>query len=333
MFRHLLAAAAGAALIAGPFQAHADWQPDRPITVIVPWGAGGSTDQIVRLLATQLEDELGTTLVIVNQPGASGSIGTRSVLEAPRDGYTWASGAAKDVGTYAVTGSLDTAVDDWHYYLGVINAAMISVNANQPYQTLDELIEAMQADPGGITVANAGINSSGGAALGSFSTSAGVEARSVTYDGGNPAVIATAGGETVATTQLASEQAEMVRAGRLRPLAVISSVPLDLEGYGEVPPITDFLPDYPVSDNYFGIFIPVGVPDEVVATMDRIWAEVIANSEAVSTYANRQGAIKAVLYGQEARDAIMPAVKDFAWGLWERNEAAVDPATVGIPPR
>ena len=99
MLRHLLAVAAGAALIAGPLPAQAEWQPDRPITVIVPWGAGGSTDQIVRLLATQLEDELGTTLVIVNQPGASGSIGTRSVLEAPRDGYTWASGAAKDVGT------------------------------------------------------------------------------------------------------------------------------------------------------------------------------------------------------------------------------------------
>jgi tripartite-type tricarboxylate transporter receptor subunit TctC len=145
------------------------WKPTKPITVIVPWGAGGSTDQVVRLLAKEIEGALKQSVVIVNQPGASGSIGTKAVLEAPKDGYTWGSGAAKDAGTYAVTGLLNTKLDDWHLFLGVINSSVIGVNPNTPYKSVDDLIKAMKAKPGSVTVATAGVNSSGGAALGSFS--------------------------------------------------------------------------------------------------------------------------------------------------------------------
>jgi len=307
------------------------WKPTKPITIIVPWGAGGSTDQVVRLLGKEVEAALGQSVVIVNQPGASGSIGTKAVLEAPKDGYTWASGAAKDAGTYAVTGMLNTKLDDWHLFLGVINSAVIGVNANTPYKTLDDLIKAMKDKPGTVTVATAGINSSGGAALGAFSTGAGVEARHVTYDGGNPAIIATAGGETQVTTQLAVEQAEMIRAGRIRPLAVVGTKPLSLQGVPEIPPITKALPKFPATDNYFGIFVPKGVPAEVVKTLEMVWADKIAKSEALKTYATSRGAIVAVVSGDAAKEVVMPAVKEAAWGLWDRKQGKVDPASVGIP--
>jgi len=307
------------------------WKPTKPITIIVPWGAGGSTDQVVRLLAKEIEGALKQSVVIVNQPGASGSIGTKAVLEAPKDGYTWGSGAAKDAGTYAVTGLLNTKLDDWHLFLGVINSSVIGVNPNTPYKSVDDLIKAMKAKPGGVTVATAGVNSSGGAALGSFSQGAGVQARQVTYDGGNPAVIATAGGETEVTTQLAVEQAEMIRAGRIRPLAVVGTKPLTLEGVAEIPSITKALPSFPASDNYFGIFVPKGVPNEVVQTLEMIWKDTIAKSDALKKYATSKGAIVAVVSGDEAKKAVLPAVKETAWGLWDRKEGKVDPASVGIP--
>ncbi|WP_353642982.1 tripartite tricarboxylate transporter substrate binding protein [Mesorhizobium sp. WSM2239] len=311
MFYKLILAAAMALMPMAAAQAQDyPWKPTKPVTIVVPWGAGGSTDQVVRLLATELESALGQTVVVVNQPGASGSIGTKSVLEAEKEGYTWASGAAKDVGTYAVTGLLDTRLDDWHFYLAVINSSVIGVNADTPYQTLEDLIQAMKANPGTVTVATAGINSSGGAALGAFSTGAGVEARHVTYDGGNPAVIATAGGETEVTTQLAVEQAEMIRAGRIRPLAVVGTKPLKLEGVDEIPAITTILPDFPASDNYFGIFVPAGTPNEVLQTLDMIWDDKIANSKALQDYATSRGAIVAVVRGEEAKEAAMPAIKD-----------------------
>ncbi len=307
------------------------WKPTKPITVIVPWGAGGSTDQVVRLLAKEIEGALKQSVVIVNQPGASGSIGTKAVLEAPKDGYTWGSGAAKDAGTYAVTGLLNTKLDDWHLFLGVINSSVIGVNPNTPYKSVDDLIKAMKAKPGAVTVATAGVNSSGGAALGSFSQGAGVQARQVTYDGGNPAVIATAGGETEVTTQLAVEQAEMIRAGRIRPLAVVGTKPLTLEGVPEIPSITKALPSFPASDNYFGIFVPKGVPNEVVQTLEMIWKDTIAKSDALKKYATSKGAIVAVVSGDEAKKMVLPAVKETAWGLWDRKEGKVDPASVGIP--
>jgi tripartite-type tricarboxylate transporter receptor subunit TctC len=307
------------------------WKPTKPITIIVPWGAGGSTDQVVRLLAKEIEGALKQSVVIVNQPGASGSIGTKAVLEAPKDGYTWGSGAAKDAGTYAVTGLLNTKLDDWHLFLGVINSSVIGVNPNTPYKSVDDLIKAMKAKPGGVTVATAGVNSSGGAALGSFSQGAGVQARQVTYDGGNPAVIATAGGETEVTTQLAVEQAEMIRAGRIRPLAVVGTKALALEGVPEIPSITKALPSFPASDNYFGIFVPKGVPNEVVQTLEMIWKDTIAKSDALKKYASSKGAIVAVVSGDEAKKAVLPAVKETAWGLWDRKEGKVDPASVGIP--
>src|SRR5262245_27023328 len=105
--RHLLAATAGFALPA-TLRAQGAWRPDRPVTVIVPWAAGGSTDQMARIVATELEEALGQRFVVINQPGASGSIGTRNATQAAKDGYTWAAGAAVDVGCYKVLGLLDT---------------------------------------------------------------------------------------------------------------------------------------------------------------------------------------------------------------------------------
>ena len=138
---------------------------------------------------------------------------------------------------------------------------------------------------------------------------------------------------TQVTTQLAVEQAEMIRAGRIRPLAVVGTKPLNLEGVPEIPAITKAIPTFPATDNYFGIFVPAGVPAAVTQTLDKIWDEKIAKSEALKKYATSRGAIVAVLRGDAAKKAVMPAVQEMAWGLWERKEAKVDPKSVGIPPR
>nr|MCU0923316.1 tripartite tricarboxylate transporter substrate-binding protein [Burkholderiaceae bacterium] len=72
------------------------------MTIIVPWAAGGATDQVTRLAASELEADLGQRIVVVNQPGGAGSIGTKAAMDAPKDGYTWTAGAAKQLGTYPV---------------------------------------------------------------------------------------------------------------------------------------------------------------------------------------------------------------------------------------
>lgn len=311
--------------------AAAEWKPDRPINIIVPWSAGGSTDQVTRVIAPILAEELGVSIIVINQPGASGSIGTKAALDAPRDGYTWTANAIANNATYAITGLLEnTSIDDYVVYLHVANAPMVSVNPDSPYYDFGELLEAMRGTD--VTVGTAGINSSGGMALAAIKEAAGGEfgARMVTYDGGNPAVIAAVSGEVVATTQLAVEQTEMAKAGMLRPLAVLATVPLVVEGLDPVPPITNWLPDMVIAADYFGIFIPVGAPQEVYDTLNEIWERRIMNSPELQEYASSRGAVFAPSYGEEAIARSMPVVIAEACARLARGEAVVHPSEFGI---
>ena len=321
----------GTALALAAGSASAQWKPTRPINLIVPWAAGGSTDQITRVTAAELEKVLGQTIVIVNQPGASGSIGTKSAFDAAKDGYTWTAGAAQDLGTYQTLGSLNASIKDWNLFLTVANIQVIGVNPSTPYQNPKQLLDAMKAKPNAIPVATAGVTSAGHNAMELIAKATGVTYRHVTYDGGNPAVVATVAGEAEVTTQLAVEQADMIRGKRLRPLATVSDKPLELEGYGTIPPLAATLPGFTAPANYFGIFIPKGVPDDVIKTVEKAWAETISKSEAIKKYATSRGALFAPAAGEAAQKAVFPAVQANAWLLFNGGKAKVSPDTVGIP--
>jgi tripartite-type tricarboxylate transporter receptor subunit TctC len=324
----LAAPLAAAFALALPITAHAQWQPTKPITIIVPWAAGGATDQITRLAAAELEPALGQKIVVVNQPGGAGSIGTKSAMEAPKDGYTWTAGAAKQLGTYPLLGMLNSKVDDFHLFLSVTNVSIVAVNPSTPYQTLPQLIEVMKAKP--VSVATAGNSSSGHFAMETIAKATGAKYRHVTYDGGNPAVVATVSGEAEVTTQLAVEMAEMIKAKRLRPLAVVADQPLSIEGFGTIPPITQFVANFPKVTTGFGIFIPKGVPPEVIATLEKLWAEKIATSEKIRTYATQRGALFTPLTGKAAYDAVWPTVVSDAFLLQDAGMAKVTPESIGI---
>ncbi len=330
LFLKTLLAVAATLPLAGTAMAQ-QWKPTRPINIIVPWSPGGSTDQVTRVTAAELEKALGQTIVIINQPGASGSIGTKSALDAPKDGYTWTAGAAQDLGAYETLGSLKTRITDWNLFLSVANIQVIGVNPGTPYKTAKDLLDAMKAKPGQISVATAGVTSAGHNAMELISKVTGVKYRHVTYDGGNPAVVATVAGETEVTTQLAVEQADMIRGKRLRPLATVSDKALVLDGYGSIPPLSDSIPGFSAPTNYFGIFIPKGVPDDVVATVQRIWTENISQSEALKKYAASRGALFAPQSGDAAQKAVFPAIQANAWLLFEGGKAKTSPDTVGIP--
>ncbi|MEO1016372.1 MAG: tripartite tricarboxylate transporter substrate binding protein [Pseudomonadota bacterium] len=327
----LLAGVAGVALaISGGAWAQ-DWAPDKPITIIVPWSAGGSTDQVTRVVAPILEEELGQSIVVVNQPGASGSIGTKAALDAPRDGYTWTANAIANNATYTVTGLVeDTDIDDYRVYLHVANVPVVSVNPDSPFETMGDFLAALEEGGDDVTVATAGVNSSGGMAIAAISEQAGEDYRMIAYDGGNPAVIAVAGGEAQATTQLAVEQSELIRAGKLRPLAALSNTPVEIEGVDPIPPITEFLPDMEVAADYFGVFIPSGAPQEVYDKVDQIWETRMMTSPELKKYAVDRGAVFDPSYGDDARAKAMPVVIAEACARVDRNEAVVDPSEIGI---
>jgi tripartite-type tricarboxylate transporter receptor subunit TctC len=324
----------GGTLFAGGQKQTADggWKPNKPIHIIVPWGAGGSTDQITRVTAAELEKELGVRIVIDNQPGASGSTGTKNALDAPKDGYTWTAGAAVDLATYKINGMLDTNIkDNWDIFLTIGNVGVIGVNADSKYQTFDQLLADFKANPGQIGVATAGQTSSGHVNIELIRKYTGIDYKHVTYDGGNPAVTAVVAGEVLVTSQLAVEEAAMIRGKKIRPLAVLSEKDMELSGYGTIPSITKWIPEFKIGLNYFGIFIPKGVPQEVIAALTKVWNEKISNSEAVKKYAADNGAVFDPSAGQAAQDKALSYYQPVAWLYYEGGKAKIAPDTAGIP--
>lgn len=330
----MMAVAAAVGLTAGAGAAVAQnypWKPERPVTIIVPWAAGGSTDQMARIVANELEGALGQKFVVVNQPGASGSIGTKNALEAKHDGYTWAAGAAADVGTYRTLGMLETNLSDWSLFFAVANVGAISANPNSPYKDFGQLLSALKASGENISVATAGVSSAGHNMMEMIKAATPIKYRHVTYEGGNPAVIAAVAGETPVVTQLLVEMSEMIKGKKLTPLVVLNDKPVTLAGYGEIPPITKWIPGMVAPVNYFGIWVPKGAPPAVIQTMEMVWKDKIANSAALKKYADDRSAIFAPLYGQEAHDGAMKMVRQTAWLYFDAGKAKVSPDTVGIP--
>ena len=102
------------------------------------------------------------------------------------------------------------------------------------------------------------------------------------------------------------------------------------DGYGTIEPLTKTLPTFKAPANHFGIFVPTSVPPQVIATLEKIWADNIASSKALKDYATSRGAVFAPLAGAQAQTAVAPAVATNAWMAFDGGKAKVSPDTLGI---
>lgn len=331
MRKILLMALMAVAVFTSSSFAQSQWKPKKPLRIVVPWGAGGSTDQLVRVLAGDLEEALGQKVIVINQPGGAGAIGTKTALNSPKDGYTWTAGAAKDLGTYVVTGALNTHLKDWHMFLATVNYTVLSVNPDSKFKTVDDVVEAMKSDPRSVTIATGGINSSGGGASEALKAAVGGDYKMITYGGDNPAVMAAVAHETEITTQLVAQQFEMIRAKKLIPLAAFTRQPVTLPGIGVIPPITDTVPNIMAGPIFFGIWIPKGTPDDVIMTMTDIWNTKIKNSKRLADYALSKGLSVNIATGEDAFNQAFPSTQLFAWQLHAGGKSRATPDSLGIP--
>ncbi len=125
----------------------AGW-PERPITVVVMYGAGGGTDTIIRTLAAEMAKSTGWEINVINKPGAVGGVATRFVLNKPDDGYWWL-GAANYNKFVRIMGHSDSkAWEDWQYFQAANSIASWSVRTGSPYKTFEDVIAAAKANPG-----------------------------------------------------------------------------------------------------------------------------------------------------------------------------------------
>jgi tripartite-type tricarboxylate transporter receptor subunit TctC len=308
----------------------ADWKPTKPITVIVPWPAGGATDLTVRILASEMEKVVGQRLSVVNTPGASGAIGMQNAYDAPRDGYTWAGNGDVSLVNYPVLDQMKITHRDWNQWYALMTPNIIATTAGFPVKDVAELVTLMKGKPGQIAVASAGVGSAGHLALEIFKSVTGVSLRHVPYAGGNPAVIATISGESNVVMQLSMEQADMIRAKKLKPLANMSNQSLTISGYGEVPPITKWFPNFPLTGLRVGIMLAKGVPPEVVAAVSKAF-DVAAKSETLKKFADEKAVLLINLKEGEAMQVVEEVASIVTWTLFDNGAAKISPAQFNIP--
>ena len=306
--------------------AQAKWQPRRPINLIVPWGPGGASDLTARIVAAEMEKPLGQRIIITNTPGGSGAIGTKEMFDLPHDGYTWSGNANGSIVTYQVLEFLDISHRDYANFFAMFTPNVICVPANSPYQDLPALIQAMKT--GRVTVSSAGTGSGGHQAAEFFKKYAGVDYVHVPYQGGVYAVTATVSGEVDCVMQLSMEVVEMLRAKQLKALAVMDNKPLEVEGVGAIPPITNWIADFPSVGSYFGLFLPKDIRGRPGGHHCGFRGG-LQQRHGEENFAT-EGSVAVCIYGERGRGHQRAGSLLICWMLYDGGFANIEPSQFGI---
>lgn len=218
--RHFLLGSASLALSTLPVaRAFAAAYPDRPITFICPWPAGGTADQTMRAMCAVAAKQLGQTIVVENRTGASGMLGLKYMASAKPDGYTIGQ-VPISVTRFAQLGmvQIDPLKDLSYIARSSGQTFGIAVQASSPYKTLKDLVAAAKAKPGLLTYASAGIGGATHVGMEEFALAAGIEFNHIPFKGGSDALQALMGGHVDALAD-SSSWAQHVLSGKLRLLA------------------------------------------------------------------------------------------------------------------
>jgi len=254
--------------------------PERPVTLVVPYAAGGGNDVMARIVAEKMSKTLGQQIVIENRGGAGGSIATRMVAHAAPDGYTLVLGGT---GTLAVAPTLysnagyDPRKDFAPVGLIATSALVVLVHPSVPATSLKELIALAKEKPGQLNFASAGVGS--GMHLGTelFELMADVKLTHIPYKGTGPALTDLLGGHVSIFFSSLPSAIPLIQAGKVRALGVTgakrSAVLPDLPTVAE-----SGVPGYEAVLHY-GIVAPAGTPQPVIAKLNAALREAVASPE------------------------------------------------------
>ncbi len=208
--------------------------------MIVPYGAGGTTDLTGRQIAIQMEKHLGQSIVVVNQGGASGSVGAKTVLDAAPDGYTILF-TADSLGTQRVMGISEMSYGDFAPIMVTVNdPKVIVVNKTSKYETLEDLINDIKARPGKVKMSHTGPGGSGHVQKLIYNK-LGMDIADTAYPGGSDCIVAVLGDQVDFTNSNYSTVTGYLDSGDLKLLAI--SATYRLEKYPEVPTLAEVIPE------------------------------------------------------------------------------------------
>jgi tripartite-type tricarboxylate transporter receptor subunit TctC len=251
----------------------------KTITLMVPYAAGGTVDGAARLMAAGLEEELGTTVQVVNKPGAASQLAMTTLLQSEPDGYTLSYAVLPTVITHYMDPERDAAYareDFQKIGLHFVVPALLAVNADSPYKSVEDLVAAARENPGGIKVSDSGLMATPHMQLLMLELAEDVKFASVHFDGGAPSVTALLGGHVDVLAGSIGDAVPNVKAGKFRVLGIADTEP------------SAYLPDVPtmtsqgidvVTYSATGVVGPAGMPEEVVRALSEAMKQVIAGEQ------------------------------------------------------
>ncbi|CAG2148093.1 Bug family tripartite tricarboxylate transporter substrate binding protein [Cupriavidus plantarum] len=252
-----------AACLAVPV-AHAQSYPTHSVELVVPFQAGGGTDALARAFAESARKHLPQSVIVVNKPGASGSIGWADVANAKADGYKLSLLTAD----LTIVPHLGLTKLTYENFMPVarLNAdpSAITVRSDSPYTTVEQFLDAARKNPGGMRVGNAGNGSIWHLAAAALEDKTGTKFNHIPFQGGNPAVLALLGGHIDAVTVSPAEVYAYVSAGKLKTLAVMADQ--RVKGFENVPTLKERKVDLSIG-TWRGIGAPKGTPPEVISVL------------------------------------------------------------------
>jgi tripartite-type tricarboxylate transporter receptor subunit TctC len=265
-FLHL--AAGAAALPAFSRIAWAQAYPTRPVRLIAPFAAGGTSDTVARLMGQWLSERLGQPFVIEDRPGAGSNIGTEAVVRASADGYTLLMAGGYNAINATLYDKLNfNFIRDITAVAGIVRVpSVMVVHPSVPATTVLEFIAYAKSNPGKITMASAGKGAPSHLAGELFKIMAGIDMVHVPYRGGGPAVTDLIGGQVQVMFATTVETIGYIKAGRLRALAVTTATRSD--ALPDIPTVAEFLPGYEAS-GWFGIGAPKHTPSEIIDKLNK----------------------------------------------------------------
>jgi tripartite-type tricarboxylate transporter receptor subunit TctC len=268
--RQILAMLAVATMftIVAAASAQAPAYPDKSIRIVVPFPVGGIADTFGREIGKKLTETWGQPVIIDNRTGAGGNIGADIVAKSPPDGYTLVIG---NIGTHAVNVSLFPTmpfdpIKDFTPIVHLMDAeGLLVVNPSVAATTVPELIALARAQPGKLSYASAGIGTTSHLAGELFKSMTKVDIIHVPYKGNVPAITDLLGGQTAMIFATMPTVLPHVRAGKLRPLAVLGTV--RSPALPDVPTVAESVPGFEVS-NWIGLFGPAGMSPSIVSRLN-----------------------------------------------------------------
>lgn len=319
------------ALVLGVSAAAAQDYPAKEIQGIIQWGAGGSTDTVMRAVTPHAEKVLGGTIVMQNVTGGVGAIALNQVASGDADGYTLLMGAENPL-LYKVMGLGDKDYSDFTPIILLARGTPILVaGADAPFDDYAGMMDFIKANPGEVRFGSTGPGGLPSVVTAMIQSVEGdLDVTFVPYDGDGPALTALQGGAIDVMPAVLGASIEGIRAGTMKPLALFDVTAS--EALPDVPTVTTFndafgayLPWGP----FFGIFVKNGTPDDAVAKLSAAYSEAAQQPEFLDLMQNR-GFTLMNISGQEAQDFLTRWQRQTAWLMQDAGLTKASPEDFGI---